>query len=167
MTDIRLLSSEDKVEKLMDYINDLVEEDTFLIIDSKVDQKTETEWKKNALMMQEKNIAIFLVAYNGDDIIGLCRAQKLRGKQAHNVEIGISVSKEYRNHGLGQKMMDEIIRLIRERLEHKRIFLSVFSGNKAALHLYEKLGFRKIAALSGWVFHAGRYQDKIFMELAP
>lgn len=47
----------------------------------------------------------------------------------------------YQGRGLGNRLMDEAMSFCR-RVGFKRVYLTTFSGLKAARHLYEKHGFR-------------------------
>lgn len=52
----------------------------------------------------------------------------------------IETHPEYHHKGLGQALIEEAIRIAKEK-KHRFIDLNVWSRNDAALHLYEKSGF--------------------------
>ena len=53
---------------------------------------------------------------------------------------GFSVKKEYRKHGYGKKMLEESIKIFKDK-NIKRISLTVSEENVEAIELYKKLGF--------------------------
>jgi ribosomal protein S18 acetylase RimI-like enzyme len=62
------------------------------------------------------------------------------------------VFEEYRNQGIGSKLMRFSIESVRNHfeklgIEPRRIYLFVDENNKIARHLYEKFGFKNIANL--------------------
>ena len=62
----------------------------------------------------------------------------------HRVDLGISILKEYRNKGLGKRLLNTVIQWCREQPSILWIDLGVFSGNNNAKALFEKVGFKEI-----------------------
>ncbi|WP_277466532.1 GNAT family N-acetyltransferase [Parabacteroides sp. PF5-6] len=60
----------------------------------------------------------------------------------HTPEIAIALFKEYRNHGIGTEMMQQMITLMKEN-GYRQVSLSITKGNPA-IRLYERLGFKVI-----------------------
>jgi ribosomal-protein-alanine N-acetyltransferase len=58
--------------------------------------------------------------------------------------LNLCVDPQYRSHGYGKKLLDEIITRAR-RADVAEIFLEVRPSNQTALALYRKKGFRQIA----------------------
>lgn len=54
--------------------------------------------------------------------------------------VGIGLLKEYRERGIGSKLLGQIIELSR-RYFYRRLELDVRSSNTRAIHVYEKFGF--------------------------
>lgn len=160
---IRDLKQEDYA-KLTDYVNDLVDEDTFVSINKKVTLDAEKVHVESKIRKSMDKEGVFLIAESQGEILSYCRAEKDLFKEDCNVEIGISVRKDFRGKGLGGILIKELIRLAKERMEFKRIYLCVYSNNTGGIHLYKKLGFEEFAVFKEWVFHRGEYVDKIFME---
>ena len=53
--------------------------------------------------------------------------------------IKIAVKKEYRNHGIGYKLLSDSLDLL-----DKTVFLEVRENNFSAISLYKKIGFKEI-----------------------
>ncbi len=60
-------------------------------------------------------------------------------------EFAISVKKDFRRRGIGRKLMEEMIQLLRRR-GYKKASLSVSKENHGASRMYRKLGFRTAPA---------------------
>lgn len=87
-----------------------------------------------------------LVAESDGNVLGAVWTRILTGevKGYGNIddftpELAISVKKEFRHQGIGKKLMQEMINLLKNR-GYKRVSLSVNKKNNA-YRLYEKLGF--------------------------
>ena len=62
----------------------------------------------------------------------------------HRLDLGLDIYKEYRNMGLGQKLINTIIEWCKNEPSVSWIDLGTFSGNKNAKHVFEKLGFETL-----------------------
>ena len=63
-------------------------------------------------------------------------------EEAHLLNIG--VRQKFRKKGLGQDLLNKII-LASKEMGSKKVFLEVRVSNKAAIELYKKSGFQKLA----------------------
>jgi ribosomal protein S18 acetylase RimI-like enzyme len=102
-----------------------------------------------------------------DEVVGMTgfSMRKNKSKQQHKGYIwGMYVSQRYRNHGLGQQLIEFIIRNAQEETMCEHVLLNVASSNKEAYNLYTKLGFiqygTEIRALK---LGEDRYVDEILM----
>lgn len=95
-------------------------------------------WDRNSMKESMEDLEnIYLVAKDGDCLAGYCGAWVV----ANEVQINnIAVKKEYRRQGVGEEMMQCLIKeaMIRH---NTGITLEVRAGNRAAIALYEKCGF--------------------------
>lgn len=88
----------------------------------------------------------FLVVSLDGSIVGYS-ASVLRGFEGHI--ISIAVHPNYRGIGIGEKLLRENIKKLRD-LGAKRIVLEVKVDNIQALRLYQKLGFRIVKTLKNY-----------------
>ncbi len=58
--------------------------------------------------------------------------------------LNLCVDTQYRKHGYGERLLDEILERAKN-AEVREIFLEVRPSNEAAIALYQKKGFRRIA----------------------
>ena len=86
---------------------------------------------------------IMLVAKENGKIVGDASLSRFSRRMKHRGDLGISVLREYWNQGIGSRLLFEIINFAKEN-SFEIIDLQVRSDNAAAIHLYEKFGFKKI-----------------------
>lgn len=106
-----------------------------------------------------------LTAWINGQLVGTASINRLRdlAKYRHRGEFGISIRKRYSNLGLGT-VMTQICLYIARNTSLEQVELSVSSGNDAARHVYEKLGFRQVGAIpNAYRLKNGTYYDEILM----
>jgi RimJ/RimL family protein N-acetyltransferase len=109
---------------------------------------------------------LFLVAYSAGTLVGELNLKGGTHKAfRHNVVLGMSVRKGWRNRGVGSALMKQAIRWAKEAPVVRRLELSVFVRNQAAIHLYEKFGFVREGRRRGRVAVNGEYLDDLVMGL--
>jgi len=162
---IRKLKRNEKVKDLLEYINELVEEDTYIRMNKTLTYSEEKEWLKERIRSIKKGNSITIVAELDGKIIGIASAIRGIGRERENVEIAISVKKEYRGKGFGKNLLNEIIVRGKRKLKPKNIYLEVYAPNKIATSLYKKLGFKTVAKLKSWGKYKNKYIDRILMVL--
>lgn len=88
--------------------------------------------------MTGNNYAHYIVATNEEKVIGHC-GMWIVLDECHITNI--AVLKEYRGHGIGEKLLRESIQLCEE-LDVKLMTLEVRVSNEVAQNMYRKLGFQ-------------------------
>lgn len=108
--------------------------------------------------------SIYLVAELGGKIIGTlnCRGSK-RQAIRHTVTLGMSVDPAWRGKGIGSLLMARAIEWAKGTGIVKRIELSVFAHNEAAIHLYRKFGFAVEGQRRQAIFRDEQYLDDLLM----
>ena len=158
--------NEKDAEKMMEFINSLVEEKADINQCKKVTLDEEEKYLKDILKKIKENKLVYLIALDNDKVVGIVSIGLRTGKMSHRGGLGISVAKEYRGKGLGKKLMELIIELAKEKLKGlEMIELSVFKRNKAAKKLYKKFGFKKVATIKKGLKFEGKYFDEEIMAL--
>ncbi len=61
--------------------------------------------------------------------------------------VSIAVLPEFRRRGIGTRLMEEAMRVLRDVYGCKEVYLEVRVSNTPAIRLYEKLGFRKVRVI--------------------
>ncbi len=82
----------------------------------------------------------------------------------HSAGIGLVVGHAYLKKGVGSRLMKAGLELEDLWLNVKRLELSVYSDNEAAIELYKKFGFDTEGVMKAYAFRNGRYVDAIRMS---
>jgi RimJ/RimL family protein N-acetyltransferase len=107
-----------------------------------------------------------LVARVDGEVIGMVNLQPLSRlrKRSHLVGLGAGVAKEYRNSGLGTKLMECAIEWIEKETSYEKLEVRVLSTNERAIHLYKKLGCTEEARrVREFKFSDGDYRDDVVL----
>ncbi len=148
--------------------NDVLEEGNYLPIFTPVRSDIEkTSWYET--IKREHEICIVAEISNfksPNNIIGQCEISNLEWEASTHVgNLGIIVSENYRDFGIGFHLIDMAIRESKKLNNKEKIILSCFSNNERALHLYKKLGFKIIGVRKNQFYMESLYFDEVMMEL--
>ena len=116
------------------------------------------EWKrriKNSLfaLLNDKPIGTIVYIFEN----------KTKTKHIANI-YGVYVKKEYRGQGVGKKLVESAISLIKKNKNIIKINLNVNPKQKAAVKLYKKYGFKTIGVLKKDLYVNGKFYDELIME---
>jgi ribosomal protein S18 acetylase RimI-like enzyme len=110
--------------------------------------------------------SLFLVAEADGHIIGVLTCQGGKRRAVHHVTtLGMSVDKDWRDQGIGSRLMDYAVEWARRSGVVRRIELYVFARNARAIHLYEKYGFQIEGTHYRAIYRDGEYLDNLVMAL--
>lgn len=157
----------DDVEMITDFINKISAERTFLSVQGEVYTiEKETEWLSGVIKDMADGKYVYIMALDGDKIVGSTDIKMRSGIKAHLGVFGIVVDPEYRGDGIGELLMRTVIDEAKKNLKGLRIIiLDVFSINEKAVKLYKKVGFTKYGELPGGLQRMGEFSDEISMYL--
>lgn len=106
---------------------------------------------------------IFLVAEYNNQIIGVITLSGSNKRRVmHKGELGITVRKQFWAKGVGSALMEECLKLAKQK-GFKKIQLEVMSNNDRAMGLYRKFGFEVEGVKKKAVFVDGEYIDLVMM----
>ena len=74
-------------------------------------------------------------------------------------EIGILVCPDYRNQGLGQKILAQACSYAKNQLNLHQLYASVRSDNPVSLKLFDSAGFERCSHLKDWIRSGARWVD--------
>lgn len=84
-------------------------------------------------------------------------------RRRHVGSIGMGVHDEFQGRGVGAALMAAMVDLADNWLQLRRIELTVYEDNAAAIHLYEKFGFAVEGHHRDYAFRAGEYVTALTM----
>lgn len=154
----------DDAPSLMQFINELIEEDAQLLVNKKCNLKEEKAWLLGKLKEVSEKKTVYLVCAHGDRIIGAVEVKKGRFREEHTGEFGIAILKKYRNIGLGTHLARIILKEARKILKVKLVWLRVFETNLNAIKVYRRLGFKRDARLRKRIKYKGKYVNVLIMS---
>lgn len=134
------------LDDFLELINSLVEEGADIIRNQKVTRDEEVEWLARYLTNVEKGRIIGMVAEVDGKAVGNSEVTKGSGSESHVGLLGISIARDYRNLGIGTKM----VRLLMDESRKaglKLLVLDVVDRNERARHVYKKAGFNTAGAI--------------------
>lgn len=106
-----------------------------------------------------KNIPqLFAIDTELDLCVGWCDALP---KEETIGYLGMGLLPAYREQGIGTKLIEQILKLSKN-YGYQTITLDVLKSNVRAIHVYEKLGFRQIHAVTeGFVCHGALIDEAV------
>ena len=139
---------ESDLDGMLEYINDLIAEDTYIGMYGKpVTRHEEEKVLKESLEKVEKGEQVWIVVEINGRYIGSGEVrQSTMRRQKHVADLGISLRKEYRNEGIGTELMNVLLDEART-MGLRLVTLGCFENNEAACHLYEKMGFARAGVI--------------------
>lgn len=104
-----------------------------------------------------------VVSEKDGEIVGVLTVQRgMYRKNRHTANLGIAIKAGHRRKGLGQKLISAGVDWCRENYV-KKLNLEVFSSNRNAIALYEKMGFIIEGVRRKQFMIDGSYVDDVFM----
>ena len=147
-------------QAFVDFLNQLLAEDTF--IDS-VPQTIKDE--EAYIVSMQKNIfnkkEIHIIAISNEEKIGAVDLNYLSLRKKHVRELSIFIRKDFRNDGLGNLLIQEVLKLAKNDLNLSMIILNVFEMNEVATILYKKFDFKEYGRLPHAILYKGKYIDEV------
>lgn len=119
---------------------------------------TEEEWRKR--------IQNTLFALSDGRVVGMVAVVlNERPKTRHVADVfGVYVSPDHRGGGVGTRLLEEAMRLIRKNGGVVKVKLAVNPEQRAAVRLYEKMGFQVAGRLKKELKVGRRFYDELLME---
>ncbi|MBB3540713.1 MULTISPECIES: GNAT family N-acetyltransferase [unclassified Rhizobium] len=119
------------------------------------------ETRKRFESMPQGNVSI--VAEVDGVPIGDAHLMRLLGRRSHAASIGMGVHDNFTGKGVGSALMQALVDTADNWLDIKRLELTVYTDNAAALALYKKFGFETEGLLKSFGFRDGAYVDAYTM----
>ena len=124
---------------------------------------TDDSWRAK---LAQPGFSAYVVRDDGI-IVGLVGCKKeTNNRFEHSTILGpLYTDPKYRGMGIGTLLLQYLVEKLHTDPDVKKILLYVNESQKAACHLYEKVGFKKVGVLSKEAYINGVYYDQFLMEL--
>jgi RimJ/RimL family protein N-acetyltransferase len=113
------------------------ESDTFLV-DSDLDDITGEEEAQQINFINHSRTNLMAVAEYGSELIGIVTVDNIQESVG---EVGVAVLAGYQGYSIGTNLMELAIDWAKDFSSLDQLMLTVFSNNKPAIHVYDKVGF--------------------------
>ena len=91
------------------------------------------------------------------------KEKKKEGGEGSAPSIGMGVRDDCHGQGIGSKLLEALLDAADNWLNIRRVELSVFADNAAAIALYRKFGFEEEGVLRDYAFRDGHFADVLTM----
>ncbi|AEY64322.1 GNAT family N-acetyltransferase [Clostridium sp. BNL1100] len=100
------------------------------------------------------------------EVAGYASLSEFRAKEGYKktCELSVYVHPDFQKRGIGNKLMDYIIRLGKEAGYHV-IISCITTDNKVSIKMHEKTGFKLCGEMKEVGYKFGRYLDCLFYQL--
>lgn len=82
----------------------------------------------------------------------------------HQCEFGIVIDKDYRNRGIGSRLLKNIMHLGKNYFNIELLHLQVRADNLSGIRFYDRFGFKEFGRQDHWMKNEGEFVGRIFME---
>ncbi len=153
------------VKAMLEYINKLSQERTFIRMQGEIITFTEEKKYLEKLLKKIRNKqTIQLLVFDREKLVGVSDINMQEKIEKHVGLFGITVAKEFRREGIGSLLMDLIFNeAIKNISDLEIIKLGCFSNNTLALKMYKKFGFKEYGRLPNGIKLHDKYVDHIYM----
>ena len=160
------LPNESDAKEIINFYKQVAKETTYLSFGEGEYQVTEEQQISSINSANQSDNNTMVLATIDSKLIGIGTISSNQKKKGKHVGIlGIVISEDYCNIGLGKIMMDYLIDWCKSNNITTKISLSVRKDNPRAIHLYEKCGFVTEGILVNETLIDGEYFDIVTMGL--
>ncbi|GAA0600869.1 GNAT family N-acetyltransferase [Virgibacillus siamensis] len=138
---IRTVELED-AGAIVNIMNAVIAEGEYLITTPAEYNKTPEEQRESIHNILENERETLLVAEVNGNVVGyIVFFSQTRKRMSHTGSAGMMVNKDFREMGIGKKLMEALLSWAKNNPLIEKVSLGVFSNNHRAKALYKSLGF--------------------------
>ncbi|HEY4430969.1 MAG TPA: GNAT family protein [Paenibacillus sp.] len=122
-------------------------------------------WIRKISVPADDRVDLMIIVKETDELIGEVVLNEIDpDNRSANIRIGIR-GHEHRGKGYGTEAMTQMMRYGFEALKLHRIHLGVYPFNPRAVHVYEKLGFKRDGVERDALYVDGEFHNLILMSM--
>ncbi|ODN43491.1 GNAT family N-acetyltransferase [Piscirickettsia litoralis] len=119
----------------------------------------------SAFLARENHFIFMLEHIDHKKVIGRANLYCLEPPRHHSARFGFNIDEDYQNIGAGNALLEELINFSQNKLNLKKLVLTVYTDNNKAINLYKKFNFREDGLIRKFAFRDGKYVDAYHMSL--
>jgi aminoglycoside 6'-N-acetyltransferase len=114
----------------------------------------------------DPDVDVWLVEAAGE-VVGLIQGYEETDPMYRHGGIDVVLHPDAHGRGLGSEAIRLLARHLLDDRGHHRLVIDPNAANARAIHVYEKVGFRRVGVLRDyeWDAHLGRWTDGLLMDL--
>jgi RimJ/RimL family protein N-acetyltransferase len=153
------------LEEMLKFINTVSDEKTFITYQGEHETlESERKYLKKRLEDINNKKVVHLLAFYGDELIGLSDIKIGEKTEKHIGLLGLIIAKNFRGEGIGKILMGLVEDEAKINIPGiKIIILEVYSTNDIARGLYKKMGFVEYGTLPNGISRNGKFEDAVLM----
>ena len=160
----------DDTDALLKFVNRLVDDkrrgkypDVFTGFEQKFDRKEEAEWLAGQIVRMENSDMVSVLAETSGQVVANGAIERGGyGETRHHGRLTLTVLPDYRGLGIGREIVKILLREAR-RIGLRNVEIEFLSTNEAAVHTYQRAGFKQVGSIPGKVQRGGKLMDSIIM----
>lgn len=132
---------------------------------SEITRDETAAWLKKISVISSDRVDFLIILKRTNELLGEVVLNEIdSSNRSANIRIGIQKN-QHRGKGYGTEALIEMLRYGFNTLNLHRIHLGVFTFNPRAIHVYEKIGFRREGVERDSLYLEGVFHDMITMSI--
>ncbi|THV24851.1 GNAT family N-acetyltransferase [Peteryoungia ipomoeae] len=107
--------------------------------------------------------SVSLAGFIDHIMVGNAGLHRYQGRRSHAASIGMGVHDAYQRRGIGRALLGELVAIADNWLNLRRLDLTVYTDNLAAITLYESFGFEREGIHRDYAYRDGAFVDALVM----
>ncbi|XQY90028.1 GNAT family N-acetyltransferase [Metabacillus sp. HB246100] len=165
MVNIRLANVND-AEEIVLLKKEIVYSTEYYLRTPKEKQEESGDYEKK-IIQRQKGGGLVIVAVKNNKVIGFLSFSRPQYRRLnHTGSFGMGIKQEFRNMGIGTRLLSYLIEWATAQEGLEKICLEVFSNNESGIYLYERLGFKVEGKQANQIkLENDTYADLLLMSL--
>lgn len=153
------------LDGMLSYANAMIDEDTYILLSgTHLSREYEQKFFDGIVKQMDAGELVHIVVEVNGEYAGNASIERGKYRKAGVAHVGLGLLQKYREEGIGSALMNTMIETAK-RMNVRLLELSCFENNPRALHVYEKLGFKRIGTTPDAIAFKGGYVGEVHFYL--